>query len=202
MNKKIVFILVGILVCIALVGGIVLVSLKGNKEDDNTQNNVQKVEVNESKDSKEDNTSKENNTSENSLSSIPMDTKNAEYNNIKKKAKVLKCSKEKDGSKYELEILYDADGVKAKGVHNYVILYIDDVNEMERRKKTLESNLSLEGWEYYKVQIIDNHVEYEYVSTDIVKLTNNAFYQKDLNWSIDYYEGMNYTCTVTDNYLN
>ena len=201
MNKKIVFILVGILVCLALVGGIVL-GTKGNKEDDNTQNNDQKVEVNESNDSKEDNTLEENNTSENSLSSIPMDTKNAEYNNIKKKAKVLKCSKEKDGSKYELEILYDADGVIAKGVHNYVILHIDDVNEMENRKKTLESNLRLEGWEYYKVQIIDNYVEYEYVSTDIVKLTNNAFYQKDLNWSIDYYERMNYTCTVTDNYLN
>ena len=48
MNKKLGFILVGVLVCIAIVCGIII-GLKGNKENANTQDNEQIIEVDGSK---------------------------------------------------------------------------------------------------------------------------------------------------------
>ena len=179
MNKKLGFILVGVLVCIAIVCGIII-GLKGNKENANTQDNEQIIEVDGSK----------------SEIDASMDSKNAEYNKIKKTSIVLNSSKNDDGYYIENEILYDASGITVIGV--YVKHVTPDYENLETRKSNAEETLKKNGWEYYDVKIVDNHIEMEYVSTTAKTIASNGFIDPlDIEKQVD--EASCYKCTVTDN---
>ncbi|MGM9879311.1 MAG: hypothetical protein ACI31R_04730 [Bacilli bacterium] len=174
MNKKI----LGILLC-----GMIIISLTGCGNGD----------------SKNDDNTKDTNITENSTGSIidaSMDSKNPEYNQIKKTAIVLNRTKNDNGYYEESEILYDASGTTVVGVH--VKQISPDYEDLALRKSNAEETLKKNGWEYYDVKIVDNHIELEYVSTNVKTIASNGFIdpldvEKQLN------EAMGYKYTVTDN---
>ena len=125
-----------------------------------------------------------------------MDSKNAEYNKIKKTSIVLNCSKNDNGYYEENEILYDASGITVIGV--YVKHVTPDYENLETRKSNAEETLKKNGWEYYDVKIVDNHIEMEYVSTNAMRIASIGFIDPlDIEKQVD--EASGYKCTVTDN---
>ena len=122
MNKKIVFILVGILVCIAMIFGIVL-DTKGNKENSNTENNDTNIDV-----------------------SVKLKEPMEQYNEIKKNAKFLTCTrKDAYGVYVKKEYLYDSNEENILGVY-YKYIGMDDMNA-ENRKTEIETNLTQKGYD-------------------------------------------------------
>ena len=118
------------------------------------------------------------------------------YNEIKKTAIVLNSSKNDDGYYIENEILYDASGITVIGV--YVKHVTPDYENLETRKSNAEETLKKNGWEYYDVKIVDNHIEMEYVSTTAKTIASNGFIDPlDIEKQVD--EASGYKCTVTDN---
>lgn len=176
MNKKIVFILVGILVCIAIIFGIVLDS-KGNKENSNTENNDTNSDV-----------------------SVKLNESMEQYDEIKKNAKVLTCTrKDAYGVYVKKEYLYDSNEENILGVY-YKYIGMDDMNA-ENRKTEIETNLTQKGYDY-DAKIVDEHLEYEYIITKEDVLRSAGYLGKDntlYNNKMIAEEIDQFTCKVTDN---
>ena len=116
--------------------------------------------------------------------------KDLEYSVMRKNAVILRCTK---GDDLE-EMLYTTDkklvvGTYAKGV-------LRGLDNLETSKNDLEVILQeVYKCSYFDVQIVDDHLEYEYISTNIACFANVG-----LNYSLatlkEQREKEGYTCIV------
>ena len=116
--------------------------------------------------------------------------KDLEYSVMRKNAVILRCT---NGDDLE-ELLYTSDkklvvGTYAKGI-------LRDLNNLETAKNDLEVILQeVYKCSYFDVQIVDDHLEYEYISTDIASFANVGL-NYTLNTIKEQREKAGYTCVV------